>query len=294
MNILVIGGNRFFGKSLVDLLSTQKHSVWVMNRGNVKVDYPKRATHIVGDREDLDLLEKTIKENEIEIVYDQVCFDALQAQSVVNLMERLANPSLRYIFTSTQAVYGAGTALKESDFDSYTYKFPKPIKTEEDYGEAKKQAEAVFFQSTFKNQISAVRFPIVIGSDDYTMRFKYHVDALKSEKEVFFPNLEASISFVHSDDAAIALYEIAKSFKPGPINICAKKPIKLRSFLSLLEDNFDKSFRLGNDPHKNYSPYGIGADWWMETEEMTSRGIVTKEIPDLITHVLRELETESE
>lgn len=290
MNILVIGGNRFFGKSLVEILCKQKHNVWVYNRGNINVEYPRGAKHIVGDRSDLDLLESSIRDNSIDVVYDQVIFDAIEAQEILDLFERLDDDKLRYIFTSTQSVYGPGPAALESSFESKDHSFTKPAKRDEDYGEAKRQLESVIFNSRFAKQACAPRFPIVIGNDDYTKRFEFHIEALNTGNELFFPNLEASISFIHSDDAAIALYELAKSFKPGPINICAKKPIKLKSFLHLLEEQYDKSFNLGQDPHRNYSPYGIGADWWMDTGEMTKRGIVVKEIPELLYHVLRERE----
>ena len=39
MNILIVGGNRFFGKGLLNKLSTKKDlNIYVINRGNRKID----------------------------------------------------------------------------------------------------------------------------------------------------------------------------------------------------------------------------------------------------------------
>lgn len=291
MNILVLGGNRFFGKALVNYLSADKEAIWVYNRGNRKVEYPRRAQHIIGDRSNYELLKKIIVENKIESVVDQICFDADTAEATVKMLLSIEEKDRpQWIHTSSQSVYGPGMGLCEDQFVPVNHKIRERVSTEDDYAEAKRQAEAIYFNSELFDSICAVRFPIVIGSDDYTGRFQYHIDALKNKKEVFFPNLDASISFIHSDDAAICLQELIRSFEAGPINCCAPKPVKLGNFLKVLEAHYGKQFILGSDPHYNFSPYGIGQDWWMDADKMIKKGIRVKEIPDIIVQILREIE----
>jgi nucleoside-diphosphate-sugar epimerase len=54
MSILVIGGSKFIGWRLVELLGTTDHAVTVINRGNYQRDYPTNVTHHVADRNDYD------------------------------------------------------------------------------------------------------------------------------------------------------------------------------------------------------------------------------------------------
>lgn len=294
MNVLVVGGNSFFGRNLVHQLVAESNNVWVLNRGNTaNVDHP-RITHLKTDRKNLDVIVDCINTNKIDIIYDQICFTASDAKDWLEVFSRCKGIIPRLIHTSTQSVYKSGIALSEDVFDPYTYTYQSEITTEEDYGEAKRQAEAVLFQSEFKDNIIAVRFPIVIAADDKTKRFQYHVEALKEGKEVFVPNLEAYISFISSTDAAKVLKRLAILNCRGPVNACAHRPIKLANFFHLIENYYSKSFRFGDDPHKNYSPYGIGRDWWMDTDKLKDLGIYTKEITEVVVEELNKLENRTE
>ena len=88
--------------------------------------------------------------------------------------------------------------IKEDYFSPSNYDFARDINQSENYAEAKRQAEAVFFQEA-KFPVVAARFPIVLGEDDYTKRLLFHIDRVLEEKEIFFPNIKARISFIHSD-----------------------------------------------------------------------------------------------
>jgi NAD(P)-dependent dehydrogenase (short-subunit alcohol dehydrogenase family) len=50
MNVLVLGGTRFFGKTLVEQLVSAGHAVTVLSRG--KLPPPAGAKHLVADRSD--------------------------------------------------------------------------------------------------------------------------------------------------------------------------------------------------------------------------------------------------
>src|SRR5690606_30126064 len=135
---------------------------------------------------------------------------------------------------SSQSVYGEGAGLTEADFDPLNHRFATPADRNADYGEAKRQAEAVLFQEN-AFPVTAVRFPIVLGDDDYTERLKFHVDRVRNGKPVFFPNLDAKLSFVDSADAAGFLHFLAGHGPLGPVNCCSPEPISLRSLISAIE-----------------------------------------------------------
>jgi nucleoside-diphosphate-sugar epimerase len=112
------------------------------------------------------------------------------------------------VFTSSQAVYALGAAIREEVFDPLNHAFTQDARTEDDYAEAKRQCESVFFrQSGFP--VTAVRFPIVAGVEDYTGRLRWHLERVRQEAPIYFPSLHARLSLIHSDAAAEVLRSLA-------------------------------------------------------------------------------------
>ena len=66
--VLVIGGNRFFGKNLVEKLIAADHEVYLLNRGKEKDCFKGRVQRLVCDRKDSRFLTKTLKPHSFDIV----------------------------------------------------------------------------------------------------------------------------------------------------------------------------------------------------------------------------------
>ncbi len=77
------------------------------------------------------------------------------------------------MLTSTMSVYeGGGANITERAYNPFPGKYD--LEKEHGYGEGKRQAESYFFQrATFP--VVAVRFPVVLGPDDYTERLVFHI-----------------------------------------------------------------------------------------------------------------------
>lgn len=48
--VLVLGGTRFFGKKLVELLFNSGYEVTILTRGNLENPFGNKVQHIVADR----------------------------------------------------------------------------------------------------------------------------------------------------------------------------------------------------------------------------------------------------
>ncbi len=272
MNILIIGGNRFFGKRVAELFLQSGHHVTLLNRQNLDDGFnDKKIFRIKCDRSNARQLADCVKDLKFDLVIDQVCFEASEALAAVEIFK---NRTKKYIFTSTQSVYkDSGPNLSESVFNPEGYSFYPEISRTSDYGEAKRQCEAVFFaQATMP--VTAVRLPMVFGPDDYTGRFQFHVDRIKQQREIFFPNINAKLSLIHSADAASAIQFLALSDFKGPINIAANPVISLKELMDFIEGKIGKALRLSaSDLDSDKSPYGIESDWYMNTDLAASLGL---------------------
>lgn len=270
MNALVIGGNRFFGKRLVSELVASGSRVTLMNRGSLEDSFGSSIERLRCDRRDSAALERALDGRSWDVVFDQVCFEAGEAREACRLFDGKVG---RYVVTSSQSVYSGKPDLKESDFAAEAHRFAREVSVKEDYAEAKRQMEAAF-RSDARFPFVAVRFPIVLGEDDYTERLAFHVRELLVNDPVYFPNLSARISFVDSRDAALALKALATAPLEGPVNVCSPNPIALSTLIQMIESESGQEMKLAPAPELGtISPFAIRNDWFMDVSHAENAGV---------------------
>lgn len=277
MNTLIIGGNKFFGKRLAQLLIENGHNVTLLNRGNTDDQLGNSISRIVCDRNDKDAMKEVLKGKSFDLVFDQICYDYITAE---NSCEIFKDKTKRYIFTSTKSVYGPGENLKENIFSPHRHEFERHETWQTDYGEAKRQAETAFIRhSSFP--VAMLRFPFVLGEEDPTERLNWHVNRVKEGKPIYLPSPNSKVNFIHARDAARTLYEVGLSSFEGPLNSAGANPMVLRDLISLIENKYDKKANLLTEKSENdWSPYGVSEDWWMNIDLMKSK-FFTPDSPEI-------------
>lgn len=285
-SVLVIGGNRFFGKRLVQYLVNAKFKVITLNRGSEDDGFGDSIERIQCDRRDPEALSEAVKEREFDFVYDHACFDAEEARDATKIFKNRVG---KYILTSSQAVYFHGEYLKEKNFDPQRYIFTHTARRDTNYGEAKRQAEVELLKAN-SFPVTMIRFPVVMGPDDHTERLKWHVDRVRNAESICFPNTRAKMSFIHADDAARAMLFCAVKDVLGPINVSASEPIVLKQLIKKIERHVGRSAILVNSDVKEYqSPYGIEKDWYMDCSKYRSLGGEARAITDWLDSLIQEL-----
>lgn len=286
MKTLVLGGNRFFGKILVDMLLQAGHQVTMLNRGNSIDEYGAKISRIVVDRQNEQALREDLADSQFDVVFDQICFDAGEAQAATRVFKGKVG---KYIFTSSMSVYNdiAGPDKRESEINPGQIEIDSSIKTTDDYGTAKKMAEAVFARYA-PFPVTMVRFPIVVGNEDHTNRFQFHVERVRHGKPIFFRNIDARFSFISARDAAKTLLHLARNSHTGPINAASPTPIVLSKFMHLIEQACQrKMIETDNSARENRSPYGVKADYWLNTELLKETGLQLEEVTSWLPEMLK-------
>lgn len=284
--ILILGGTRFFGKRLVErLLQDSINEVTILTRGVTNDSFGDSVHRIHADRFQADALAQAVGDTQWDVVYDNICYSSDEADQARQIFE---GKTKRYILTSSLSVYDfSEEALTEDVFDPETYPIHYGGRTDFTYQEGKRQAEAVLIQqATFP--VAAVRFPIVLGTDDYTRRLHFHIEHVRNGDPIGIPNLEAKICFIRSDEAADFLYWLGYSTVTGPINACSNGTVRIQDILSMIEKETGKQPNLHNQtPEKHMSPFGIEQSWYMDTTKAQSNGYnflsLTDWLPELIS-----------
>lgn len=285
--ILVLGGTRFFGRKLVEQLLEEGHQVTIVTRGKMANPFGEHVQHITVDRGDKAAFAKAMEGQTYDIVYDNICYSPNDAKAFCDIFNGKIG---KLVFTSTLSTYEAnGKAKTEKDFDPYTYEIVMGETNDFTYGEGKRQAEAVFFKYA-EFPVVAVRFPIVLGIDDYTERLHFHVERVAAEKPIGFVNMDAEMSFITAEEAGRFLKWAGLSDAQGPYNATAAGKISLKELMDLIEKATGKRAKIalvGNDEIR--SPYAIPASWYMTTEKAEGEGFVFSRLNDWLPKLIEQL-----
>jgi nucleoside-diphosphate-sugar epimerase len=281
---LLLGGTQFVGKRLVQLLLDEGVEVTIATRGLTPDSFGNQVTRLIINREDAESMDQAFKDKKWDVVFDQTCYSS---QEALDSLKSLNGKVKKYIFTSSQAVYDFGTKHVEESFNPLTY--TPIIKSRREYigyvgyQEAKRAAEAILFQNA-GFPVAAVRFPIIIGKDDYTNRLKFHVEHVKEGKAMFIEHPEFRYSFIDSGEAASFLLSMAKSEFYGPINPGSEDDISLSELNGLIEELIGTKaiLRENGDP----SPYNLPGSWSVNTNLAQSMGFSFTSLDYLLKNLI--------
>lgn len=285
-NILVLGGTRFFGRKLVELLLKEGHRVTIMTRGTVSHPFDNEVKHIIADRSKKEQLQHHFAGQTFDIVYDNICYTPNEAKDFCDVFNGKIG---KLVFTSSLSTYPVdGNEKREADFHPYNY----PIqldKSEFVYDEGKRQAEAAFFQYA-DFPVVAVRFPIVLGEDDYTRRLHFHVERIQQDRTIGFVNMEAEMSIILASEAAAFLKWAGFSEVEGPFNATANGKITMKKLIQIIEKVTGHTAKITLDgDEEDFSPYAIPASWYMNTEKAEKAGFTFTNLDDWLPALIKKI-----
>lgn len=284
---LVLGGTRFFGKRLVQHLVENGVSVTLGTRGLTPDSFGEKVKRIALDRTDHASLEAAIADTHYDVVYDNICYTPAEALFAV---EVFAGKVGRYIFTSSLSVYsGSEEAQPETCFDPYTYPIELGELEKLDYAEGKRLAEACLLQKA-SFPVIAVRFPIVMGTDDYTERLLFHTKRIQDGEGFGIQNPDAKMCFISSEEAARFLFWLGDSELTGPVNACADGTLTVTGLLHQIETQIGKqAILISQEEEPALSPYSPKTSWYMNTDKAKQAGFQFSNLQDWLPNLIRQV-----
>jgi len=255
MNILFLGGNRYFGKIVLKELLKKNHNIYLLNRNSDKKKTKhKNLVYLRCDRKNLGNYKYLIKGVVFDKVFDNIAY---KLEDVINLHNILKKQIKHYIFTSSVITYlnmNDGYEAKEKDW--FYGKINKRIKkkynkNEIKYAINKKKIERYLLKNKKINS-TILRIPAVLGKNDFSFKTKklinYPYEELK-RKKIF---LNDYIQFIFKDDLVKIIVKLIekKINKTNVFNIANNK-IKIKSFYEKLY-KIKKSLKKRKNNSLNY------------------------------------------
>lgn len=281
-----MGGTRFFGKRFVSDCIEKKYEVTLLTRGQTQDPFENKVLRLKADRTQKDQFAEAVLNKSFDIVLDQTCMTANDAKIAI---DSLKGNIKHFVMTSTLSVYPQKANLKEVDVDTVNYIPQAATNPGEEYSQGKQAAEQQYLtQKHFT--VGIARIPMILGPDDYTKRLYKHVEHIKNDKELYFPNLAAKFSYLSSQDAANALMWLCENKKSGVYNFSSPDQWTLKELVEKIEQITGKKLivaKEGND--QNHSPFGISEDYYMNVAKAEAEGFKVQSLdawmPQLIQYL---------
>ncbi len=284
MDILVFGGTRFFGVHLVEKLLEKGHEVTIATRGLAKDHFGDRVKRLIVERCDENSLAEIFKEKEYDCIVDNICYASMDVKRLLEVAK-----CKRYVMTSTMSVYPLKDFhidMKEEEFHPLSYILQWYERPDAPYDEIKRQAEAALFQKYPNRNAVAVRFPFVIGEEDYTRRLYFYVENVVKEKPMYIDNLKAEMSFIRAKDAGAFLAWMAENEETGSFNAANGGTVTLEQILRYVEEKTGKKAVLVRKEEGSIAPYNGTPAYSINTEKAKKKGFVFEELNNYLYGLL--------
>ncbi|MEU8616858.1 NAD-dependent epimerase/dehydratase family protein [Streptomyces sp. NPDC048623] len=242
MEILVIGGSRYFGKRLIRRLLGAGHRVSVLNRGSSPA--PEGVTALRADRNDEKALESVLAGRTFDVVIDQFLYTPRQAEIALRVF---AGRTRRYVMTSTVEVYeyeDSAVPVAEGAVDPASVAvdlglpWENPEFLDAHYGEGKRQAEAVFTADQGAAFAwASVRVAHVLGgADDFTGRVTHYAERIRAGEPIAVPPVNRPATYVYVEEIAEFLAWAATGTEfTGPVNAHSHGPLTTAEICAEIE-----------------------------------------------------------
>ena len=279
MNILVLSGTRFFGIHIVKSLLKRGHEVTVATRGYKEDEFGASVNRIHVDRLDAWAMKQAFINQHYDVVYDNICYCSNDLKAVLEAVS-----CDRFILMSTTAVYELHNHTVEEDFKPEEKELIWCDRDAFPYGEVKRLAECALRKGYVQQKAVAVRYPYVIGKDDYTARLKFYIEHVMQEIPMNVDNLNNQMSFIGSCEAGDFLAYLADQEYTGAINGCNEGTISLHEIINYVEEKTGKKaqYSLTGDE----APYNGTPEYSIDTHKARGLGYSFTDVKDWIYELI--------
>ncbi|MGW8763131.1 NAD-dependent epimerase/dehydratase family protein [Streptomyces sp. NPDC055815] len=292
MDVLVIGGNRYFGKRLIALLRESGHRITVLNRGSSAA--PEGIEQLVADRDDENALESVLAGRSFDVVVDQVCYTPRQAEIARRVF---ATRTARYVMTSTVEVYeyeDSTVPVAESALDLATVTVDTALPWEDPeflgahYGEGKRQAEAVFAAGTPFAWASVRVAHVLGGADDFTGRLDHYARRIRTGESIAVPVVNHPATYVYVEEiAAFLAWAVGAEFT-GPVNAHSHGPLTTADICAEIEKLVGGRTVFQGVEVGEVSPFSFARSYGMDNSRAISLGYAFRDSGEWLAQAVAE------
>ena len=218
-NVLIIGGTKYLGLEFIKLLDKSKINFFVASRKKIEV---VNYTNI--DRKNQDDLDQLFLDNQFDVVIDFINYSGLDSKVLLRAIKKQFKvPKL--ILISTVYTYGLPTEINcdsmfsETNFNPLKHETSLKDRPDVTYSEGKKDMESYCVKNYNNDNLVILRFPIILGANDYTKRTQFYIDKIRSGTQINPVSLHNKSCYICAHEAANAILNFTSNNISGIFNV---------------------------------------------------------------------------
>lgn len=259
MKVLVLGGTRYFGIHMVRELIKNGHDVTIATRGHAKDNFADSVKRVIVERTSPESLKSALGNNTYDVICDDLAYCSNDVKVALDCLK-----CRRYVMISSTAVYNKHINTVENDFNPIAKRLEWCNREDYPYDEVKRLAECALFQKYKTQNAAAVRFPFVIGEDDYTKRLYFYVEHVINKKPMLIDNIDKQMSFIRSNEAGKFLAFMAEQDYRGAVNGSSSDTISINEMIKYVESK--AKIKAVFSPFGDAAPYNGEVEYSINTE----------------------------
>ena len=286
MKVLVIGGTRFFGIPMINKLLQDGQEVTIATRSNHSDLFGSRVRYLQMDRCNPDTIQKALYRQHFDMIIDKIAYCS---NDIRYLLDHASCE--KYICMSSASVYDPlHIDTMESDYDPAQAKPVWGNRSDFSYNEGKRQMECAILQYLHLCDSAFIRYPFVIGPNDYTKRLAFYVEHVVNSIPMYIDHADSRLAFIQETEAGTFFAHLLLHPLSGAINGCSHGTVSIREILDYLEAKTGIKALLSQtgDP----APYNGAESYTLNTDKAESCGYHFSDLDtwifSLLDHILEQ------
>lgn len=256
------------------------HEITIATRGKVLDDFGNRVKRIVFERTNEGSVKNLLGGVKYDVVIDKIAYCSNDIKYVLEHVD-----CNKYIYMSSTSVYNPKHLNTiETDFDAVSGELVWCDRVAYPYEEVKRQAEYALWQTYFDKNWIAVRYPFVIGKDDYTNRLFFYVEHIMKGIPMNIDNLDNQLSFIRSDEAGKLMAFLVDCDIRGAVNGSATGTISIKEIINYVEKKTKMTAII--DRNGMNAPYNGEVEYSINTDKAKMLGFKFSSLKDWIYELL--------
>jgi nucleoside-diphosphate-sugar epimerase len=234
-NILVLGGTRYLGLEFINILNEENINLFVASRNKIPTQ-----NFINIDRKNQNDLDDLFKNIQFDVVIDFINFSLPDSEKLLNALRFQIKPP-KLILISTTYIYDDPLLIeKDSIFNENSF-LPSEHnlfgldRPDISYSNGKRDMESYCLNNYYSDKLVILRFPIILGANDYTQRTSFYSSLIKEEKSINPRNVHSKSNYIFSIEAAYAILNFVNEDLRGIYNV-SFNPISEYDLISIICD----------------------------------------------------------
>ncbi len=218
-NILVLGGTRYLGIEFINILNEKKIKLFIASRKKIP-----NHNFINIDRKNQDDLDNLFKKIQFDVVVDFINYSLPDCEKLLNALKFQIKPP-KLILISTTYVYDnplrieKDSTFNEKGFIPSMHKVFGLNRPDISYSNGKKDMESYSVNNYFSDKLVILRFPIILGANDYTERTTFYSSLIINKKSINPSNIHSKSNYIFSNEAAHSVLNFVNEDLSGIYNV---------------------------------------------------------------------------